>query len=261
MNPLLKVEDVSFFIDKEKPILKNISFELNKGEILGIAGESGSGKTTLGKIISGLISPTHGKIVFNRPPEWENTGVSPVQILFQNNGEILNPYRRIDSVVKEALKLRNGDIKNLNEEADKIFLSINLKDELKKRKGYELSGGEQQRGALARLLAANPEILILDEPFSAQDPDSQDTFLELFKKINRNMGITLICISHNLRILKALCNNLLIIYKGSIVEKGDCATIFDNPSHPYTRFLFKADSYKLSYNEFRNEMFNISKQE
>jgi ABC-type dipeptide/oligopeptide/nickel transport system ATPase subunit len=257
MNHLLKAENISYNIDKGKPILSNISFELNKGEILGIAGESGSGKTTLGKIIAGLITPSEGKITFAKSPGWENTKVSPIQILFQNNGETLNPFRRIDSVVKEALKLRNGVIINPEEEADKIFLSLDLKENLRKRKGYELSGGEQQRGALARLLAVKPVLLILDEPFSAQDPDSQYNFLDLFKKINSQRGVTLICISHNLRILKELCNNLLIIYRGSIVERGKCATIFNNPSHPYTRFLFKADNYKLSHDEFRNEPYNI----
>lgn len=257
MNHLLKAENISYNIDKGKPILSNISFELNKGEILGIAGESGSGKTTLGKIIAGLITPSEGKITFAKSPGWENTKVSPIQILFQNNGETLNPFRRIDSVVKEALKLRNGVIINPEEEADKIFLSLDLKENLRKRKGYELSGGEQQRGALARLLAVKPVLLILDEPFSAQDPDSQYNFLDLFKKINSQRGVTLICISHNLRILKELCNNLLIIYRGSIVERGKCATIFNNPSHPYTRFLFKADNYKLSHDEFTNEPYKI----
>jgi len=258
MSVLLKAENISYFIDKGKPILSNISFELNKGEILGIAGESGGGKTTLGKIIASLITPSEGKIIFTKPARWEKTRVSPIQILFQNNGEILNPFRRIDSVVKEALKLRNGGIINLDEEAEKIFLSLDLKENLRKRKGYELSGGEQQRGALARLLAVKPVLLILDEPFSAQDPDSQYNFLDLFKKINSTMGVTLICISHNLRILKELCNNLLIIYRGTIVERGECGAIFDKPSHPYTRFLFKADSYKLTYDELKNETFNIS---
>src|ERR1039457_4773602 len=123
MTHFLKVENISYFIDKEKPILRNISFELNKGEILGIAGESGSGKTTLGKIIAGLIIPSEGKIVFNKPAEWENTRVSPIQILFQNNGEVLNPFRRIDSVVKEALNLRYERKADTYEEANKIFLS------------------------------------------------------------------------------------------------------------------------------------------
>ena len=182
MNYLLKAENISYFIDKGKPILNNISFELNKGEILGIAGESGSGKTTLGKIIAGLITPSGGKIIFNKPAGWEKTKVSPIQILFQNNGEILNPFRRIDSVVKEALKLRHEGNTDTNEEANKIFLSLDLQENLQRRKGYELSGGEQQRGALARLLAVKPLLLILDEPFSAQDPDSQYNFLNLFQK-------------------------------------------------------------------------------
>ena len=258
MNYLLKAENISYFIDKEKPILNNISFELNKGEILGIAGESGSGKTTLGKIIAGLITPSGGEIIFNKPAGWEKTKVSPIQILFQNNGEILNPFRRIDSVVKEALKLRHEENTDTNEEANKIFLSLDLQENLQRRKGYELSGGEQQRGALARLLAVKPLLLILDEPFSAQDPDSQYNFLNLFQKINIEKGLTLICISHNLRILKELCNNILIIYRGSIVERGECRAIFDNPSHPYTRFLFKADNYKLTYDEFRRESFSTS---
>jgi peptide/nickel transport system ATP-binding protein len=261
MNQLLKVENVSYYIDKEKPILNNISFALNKGEILGIAGESGSGKTTLGKIIAGLISPSTGKIIFNQPPGWRNTKTSPIQMLFQNNGEILNPFRSINSILKEALLLKHGNNKDIQKESNRIFLSLDIKENLQNRKGYELSGGEQQRGALARLLAVEPELLILDEPFSAQDPDSQFNFLKLFQKINKESGLTLICISHNLRILKEFCSNLLIIYKGSIVERGDCNSIFSKPEHPYTRFLFKADNYQLSYKDFLDNQFNLTEKD
>lgn len=260
MNELLKVENVSYKIETGKSILKNISFELNKGDILGIAGESGSGKTTLGKIITGLLSPTEGKIIFSKPPQWEHTKASPIQMLFQNNGEILNPFRRIDSIVKEALRIRYGASKDINKEADKIFLSLNIEENLRRRKGYELSGGEQQRGALARILAIEPELLILDEPFASQDPDSQYNFLKLFQRINKESGVTLICISHNLRILNEICSDLLIIYKGSIVEAGRCRGIFERPNHPYTKFLFKADNYKLTYEDFAENQFNISEE-
>jgi len=250
MTLLLKAENISFKTDKNKDILKDISFELSQGNILGIAGESGSGKTTLGKILAGLLVPTSGQIILNKPLDWQKTRVSPVQILFQNNGEILNPFRRIDSVVREGVKLRFGKNADSYKRAEEIFDSLNFDKSLRKRKGFELSGGEQQRGALARLLAVEPEILILDEPFSAQDPDSQLTFLELFKKINREKGTTMICISHNLKILQELCSYVLIMYKGAVVESGDCKTLFGSPVHPYTKFLFKAENYKLTYDEF-----------
>jgi peptide/nickel transport system ATP-binding protein len=250
MSILIKADNIFYKTDKDKTILSEISFELPKGNILGIAGESGSGKTTLGKILAGLLSPTTGEVIFNEPQGWENTKVSPIQILFQNNGETLNPLRRIDSVVKESIKLRFGKNIETDRKTEEIFKSIDFEKSLWKRKGYELSGGEQQRGALARLLAVEPELLILDEPFSAQDPDSQLTFLNLFKKINRESGTTMICISHNLKILQELCNYVLIMYNGTVVERGECKELFSNPVHPYTKFLFKAESYNLTYDEF-----------
>jgi peptide/nickel transport system ATP-binding protein len=250
MSLLLKADNISYVINKDKTILKEISFELQKGKILGIAGESGSGKTSLGKILAGLITPTAGRVIFNKPSGWGNTKVSPIQLLFQNNGETLNPFRRIDSVIRESVKLRFGKNAEISSKAEEVLDSINFEKSLRKRKGYELSGGEQQRGALARLLAVEPELLILDEPFSSQDPDSQVTFLNLFKKINCERGTTMICISHNLQILKELCSFVLVMYNGTIVESGECNELFRNPKHPYTKFLFKAESYELTYDEF-----------
>jgi peptide/nickel transport system ATP-binding protein len=249
MSFLIKAEHVSYIIEKDKAIVKDISFELKKGEVLGIAGESGSGKTTLGKILAGLITPSEGKVIYNGPSGWEKTRVSPIQILFQNNGEILNPLRKIEDIVREALILRGVAGKDIDKEADIIFNSVQLEKGLRKRKGYELSGGEQQRSALARVLAAKPELLILDEPFSAQDPDSRFNFLNLFREINRDWGITMICISHGLKILKELCNDIMIMYRGEAVEQGNCALVFSKPANFYTRFLFKADSYELTPEE------------
>ena len=195
----------------KKEILKNISFSLDKGSILGIAGESGCGKTTLAKLIAGIIKPTGGTIEYAGDLKQPKSKAATVQILFQNNGEILNPLREIEETVEEALLIAHNDFENIEAEKNIVFDSVGFLEVLRRKKGYQLSGGEQQRAALARLLAVKPEVLILDEPFSAQDPDSQYNLLNLLKKINKDLGITLICIAHNLQMLNKLCNNVIIM--------------------------------------------------
>ncbi len=260
MNELLIAENICYKVEQtstfqirktEKEILKNVSFKMEKGKILGIAGESGSGKTTLAKIISGVVPHSSGKIIFNKSEGWEKLKVSPIQILFQNNGEILNPLRRINDIIEEAIVLRFGNKTDVQKEKEKIFGSLNFSAQLWDRKGFELSGGEQQRAALARILAVKPELLILDEPFSTQDPESQLNLLNLFKNINEEFDITMICIAHNLKILQKLCSSILIMYKGEIVEQGKTEKIFNTPEHPYTKFLLRAESYNLTYQELK----------
>ena len=252
-NICCKVESAGFLSSKktEKMILKDISFLLERGKILGIAGESGSGKTTLAKIIAGILAYSSGKLTFNKTGDWAKTRVSPVQILFQNNGEVLNPFREVSEIVVEASAAGNGNKDESKSEMEKIFRLLNFPEHLWKRKGFELSGGEQQRAALARILAVKPELLILDEPFSAQDVDSQLNLLNLFKKINEDSGLTMICIAHDLKILRKLCNEILIMYKGEIVEQGSTEKILNAPEHPYTKFLLKAEGYELKYEELR----------
>ncbi|MHB8578411.1 MAG: ABC transporter ATP-binding protein [Ignavibacteriaceae bacterium] len=257
MNYIIKLENVCYSVEDltysskggaKKIILNNISLNLENGKILGIAGESGSGKTSLAKIIAGINKSFEGEIIYNFSEEWKKTRTNPIQILFQNNGEILNPLRQIESVVEETLRIRY-QTKNVESEKEKIFESLNISDFIRKKKGYELSGGEQQRTALARILAANPELLILDEPFSAQDPESQLNLLNLFKKTNNEYKISMICIAHNLSILNKLCDEMIILYNGNIVEKSSTQELFANPKHPYTKFLLKAGNYSLNYEE------------
>ena len=260
MNNIIEVNNLFYSVQVknsvgspfEKVILDDISFTLQKENVLGIAGESGSGKTTLAKILAQIIQPTSGALSLNISDDWESGKTKPVQILFQNTGEILNPLRNVNDIINEAIKIRFGK-QELESEKRKILDSVNLIEKLWQRKGFELSGGEQQRAALARILSVQPEVLILDEPFSAQDPISQLNLLELLKSINKEYKITMICVSHNLKVLRSLCDDVIVMYKGKIVEKGGIKSIFENPQHPYTKFLLKAEDYNLSYDEIQNE--------
>jgi len=252
---LLKVENISYSVvikeetKKQFNILKNVSFEIESGEIIGICGESGGGKSTLAKVISGLIKPDTGSITLNSDSVKRKS--SPIQILFQNHGEVLNPYRKIKDVIDEALKISETSKNDLEKEREKILESVGFPKELYLRRGMELSGGEQQRAALARLLAVKPVLLILDEPFSAQDVESQLTLLKLFKRLNKEFNLTMICISHDLRILRNIANTVIILKDGEIVESGITNEVFSNPQKEYTKFLLSAEALDLSYEELK----------
>lgn len=250
MSLLLKIENISYSVfqkDEEKTILKNVSFELERNSVLGISGESGSGKTTLAKILAGILKPTSGEINYSFLRDYKKP--SPVQILFQNTGEIINPLRNVAEMLNESVEIGN---KNNNSIAkiDSILEAVRFPKILLERKGYELSGGEQQRVALARILAVSPELLILDEPFSAQDYESQENFLNLFLDLKKNFDLTIICVAHNLRLLRKLSDEVMIMYNGEIVEKNNSGELFANPQHTYTKFLLKAEKYDLSYDDF-----------
>lgn len=256
--PLLKVENISYSVEvkegtkKQFDILKNVSFNVEAGEILCICGESGGGKSTLAKVIAGIIKPDSGKVILNSKNEIAKRKSSPVQILFQNHGEILNPYRKIIGVIDEVLKINGVEKINLKKERENILDSVGFPKELYDRRGFELSGGEQQRAALARLLAVKPLLLILDEPFSAQDVESQLKLVKLFKQLNTEFNLTMICISHDLRILRNLANKVMIMRDGEIIEAGETEKVFNRPQHPYTKFLLSAEALDLTFEELKS---------
>jgi ABC-type dipeptide/oligopeptide/nickel transport system ATPase subunit len=254
---LLSLNNISYSLEVKKKqinILRNISFSINKNEIIGISGESGGGKTTLAKIIAGITEPTNGKIIWNAENNNNGSKRSHIQILFQNHGEVLNPYRKVKNIIDEAIKISKIKDEDVVKERISILNSVGIKEELYGRKGSQLSGGEQQRVALARLLAVKPELLILDEPFSAQDIHSQVNLVKLFKDLNIRYNLTMICISHDLKILRNLAGRIIIIKNGEIVESGNADEIFVKPQHPYTRFLLSAESLSLTHEEIKNNL-------
>lgn len=259
MNKLIELKNISYTVtpqalfgrNEKKNILKDISFSINSNEIIGITGESGSGKTTLSKLLGGIIKPTSGKIEYYFPEMWQKTRTMPVQILFQNNSEILNPYRTVGKVIKEALETNKQGAKDTHAEMKRLLTSVGLSESLLERKGLELSGGEQQRVALIRVLAPKPELLILDEPFSAQDVESRLNLLTLFKKINTEFNLTMICVAHNLKILRKLADRIFVMYDGQIVESGQTEKIFSSPENDYTKFLLKCENYNLRYEDLK----------
>ena len=259
---LLKVENISYSVvvkqetKKQFDILKNVSFEVEHGEIVGICGESGGGKSTLAKVIAGLINPDSGKIILDSEHINSNKRSSPIQILFQNHGEVLNPFRKISTIIDEALKINRIHKDYIGKERENILDSVGFPKVLHDRRGYQLSGGEQQRAALARLLAVKPVLLILDEPFSAQDVESQLNLVKLFKQLNEEFNLTMICISHDLRILRNLANRVIILKDGEIVESGITNEVFDNPQKDYTKFLLSAESLELTYEEIETPLKN-----
>ena len=257
---ILKAENISYTVNgktsltgyKAVEILKNISFEVERGKVIGISGESGSGKSTLAKILSEVYSEYSGSLDTFFKKDWKNSLPRPIQILFQNDGNLINPRRKVKNVLNEAFELKNDEKKNYSAEVSKFFNSFGLKEELLNNKGSQLSGGEQQRIALVRIMIVEPEILILDEPFSSQDVEAQLAILQLIKKLKDDFGLTIICISHDLKILKHFADEILIMFRGSIAESGTTTDIFSNPKNDYTKFLLNAQTLSLSVNEIEN---------
>ncbi len=225
MKPLLAVKNISYSVKKnsffgkrnEKKILENISFEVASGEILGIAGPSGGGKTTLAKLLMGILTPTIGEII-NNFSNGEQHRPNHIQLLFQNSEEIVNPFRKVKDILIEALQQKNGKSLPTEERLSGLLSDVNIHENLLGKYCIQLSGGQRQRVALARLLAVEPEILILDEPFSAQDVESQLNLLLLLKKINSEKGITLICVSHQENVLNNLTQRIIRIKEGKLVS-------------------------------------------
>ena len=208
----------------------DIDLDIPRGQTLGLVGESGSGKTTLGKLIMGLLEPDSGSVGTEKS----------IQIVFQDPYSSLDPRMKMQDIVLEGPTIRGIS----KDEKEKILRNVlfkahlNYKDRLKYP--HQFSGGERQRIAIARALAVNPCILILDEPVSSLDVIIQSEILNLLKDLQKELSLTYIFISHDLRVVEYMADDVAVMYKGEIVELAGRDQIYRAPKHPYTKRLLSS---------------------
>ena len=257
MSPLLKVDNLSvrfpvkggglFGQKNYLYAVDDVSFEVRKGETLAIVGESGSGKTTVALAVAQLVEAFQGQVALGGEDflglkgEDLRQARARVQFIFQDPYASLNPRLRAEAIVREPLdSLWTGSKEERQKIIDDLFQSVGLRPEQQRLFPHQFSGGQRQRIGIARALATRPELIICDEPVSALDVAVQAQILNLLRKLQSDLGLTYLFISHDLGVVQHMCDSVAVMYMGKIVEHASRKNLFNAPHHPYTQALLSA---------------------
>ena len=260
-NDILYVQDLKKYFPVKRGLLQRqtgwvkavdgVSFSVKRGEILGLVGESGCGKTTTGRMVLRVLDPTGGKIFFRKNdggivdmaslnPQQVRAVRREMQMIFQDPFASLNPRMPIIDLISEPLRANGWKRSECEPRAIELMEQVGLDPGFLRRYPHAFSGGQRQRIGIARALALNPSFVVADEAVSALDVSVQSQILDLLKSLQKDLGLTLLFVSHDLSVVKSLCDNVAVMYNGKLVEYAPTAELFDSPQHPYTAELLKA---------------------
>lgn len=251
---LIEVRNLTkiFKLDKKKHLLAvdHVNLRIEKGETVGLVGESGSGKSTLGRMILGLIPPTSGEVLFEGKKKTELIPLK-MQMIFQDPYSSLNPRMSVGSIIAEPTRIHG-----LKDRVDELLEMVGLPKESKNRYPHEFSGGQRQRIGIARALALNPDFLICDEPISALDVSIQAQIVNLLQRLQKELGLTLLFIAHDLAMVRYLSDRVAVMHNGKIVECGQADELFAHPHHPYTQILLSSVSCGMAIRSVHTTFLN-----
>lgn len=249
-QPLVQVKDVcKHFKVGKKAYLKavdHVSFDVYKGETVGVVGESGCGKSTLGRCMIRLYDPTAGEVLYEGKDitklsqQEQKEFCKKVQMIFQNPYASLNSRMTVKEIVGEGLKQHGYPRKEIEERVQTLLETVGLNKDHMSRFPHEFSGGQRQRIGIARALSVEPDFIICDEPISALDVSVQAQVINMLKDLQQERGLTYMFIAHDLSVVKYISDRVIVMYLGTVVETADTEELYNNTMHPYTKALISA---------------------